>query len=328
MEIQRLTMTPFLTIITPFYNSELYLKDCLDSIRTQEFADFEVLMIDDGSNDRTGCIIDDFSVIDSRFKAIHQQNGGVSSARNAGLKAATGEWICFVDSDDTLKPDALNTLTNLGDNESDIVFAGYEIFNNKPFNIPQPITSVKTNVELALELFAPSDYNYMGYSVAKLFRRSIITDNDIHFDESLFYNEDRLFNLSFLLYARKGMYTTVPVYNYIERAGSAMVAIEGPSFWKFETDLDAFIKMIAIAVKFSSDKLIGLVNRQTYGSYLYNLHFNKKYGHNNSIANRRLNAKIRTALTMKQYYSMEAARRISSFKSSVYNTYIRLAKKS
>lgn len=192
-------MTPFLTIIIPCYNSELYLKDCLDSIRTQEFADFEVLMIDDGSNDRTGCIIDDFSVIDSRFKAIHQQNGGVSSARNAGLKAATGEWICFVDSDDTLKPDALNTLTNLADNESDIVFAGYEIFNNKPFNIPQPITSVKTNVELALELFAPSDYNYMGYSVAKLFRRSIITDNDIHFDESLFYNEDRLFNLSFLL---------------------------------------------------------------------------------------------------------------------------------
>lgn len=310
---------PSISIIIPCYNSASFLEQCLNSIRTQSFSDFEVFMINDGSSDTTGLIIDNFRDKDHRFKAIHKQNGGVSSARNEGLRAASGEWICFVDSDDTLKPDALKKMFSLTGNDCDIVVAGYETFNNKPFKLPPNKTSIKSNVELALELFMPSDYKYLGYPWAKLFRRSVITDKNLFFDEALLYNEDRLFNLNFLLHAKKGAYTTEPVYNYYIRDNGAMASIKGPSYWKFETDLDAFIKMNDTARLLGSANLAELIRRQTYWSYQYNRHLNKIYGNNSSQTNRRLKSKIRTVLTTKQYCFMKANRYISTFKSWIYN---------
>src|SRR5690606_22590995 len=98
---------PKVSVIIPVYNTENYLRECLDSILAQTFTDFEVLLINDGSTDSSGKICDEYAEKDSRIKVFHKENGGVSSARNLGLDNAKGEWICFVDSDDEILQDAL-----------------------------------------------------------------------------------------------------------------------------------------------------------------------------------------------------------------------------
>ena len=99
-----------ISVIVPIYNAEAYLQSCLDSLRSQSFSDFEVWLIDDGSKDCSGKICDDFARVDPRFHVIHKPNGGVSSARNSGLEQANGEWICFVDADDTVGSNYLHQL--------------------------------------------------------------------------------------------------------------------------------------------------------------------------------------------------------------------------
>ena len=99
------------SVIVPIYNSEKYLKRCVDSILSQTFSDFELLLVDDGSTDGSGSICDEYSVKDSRVRVFHKENGGVSSARNLGLDNARGEWITFVDSDDYLEESFLAELS-------------------------------------------------------------------------------------------------------------------------------------------------------------------------------------------------------------------------
>lgn len=103
-------MNTVISIIVPVYNAESFLKDCLDSIAAQTFDDFEVLLVDDGSTDSSGKICDDYQSANPKFHAIHQRNQGVSAARNTGLDMATGEYLYFIDSDDTIEPETLEHL--------------------------------------------------------------------------------------------------------------------------------------------------------------------------------------------------------------------------
>lgn len=100
-------MNPKISVIVPVYKAEKYLHRCVDSILAQTFTDFEVLLIDDGSPDRSGEICDEYAKKDARVRVFHKENGGVSSARNMGIEKAKGEWLMFVDSDDMLTPQAL-----------------------------------------------------------------------------------------------------------------------------------------------------------------------------------------------------------------------------
>lgn len=92
---------PKVSVIVPVYNVEKLLQRCIDSILAQTFTDFELLLIDDGSKDKSGEICDEYAAKDSRIRVFHKQNGGVSTARNLGIDKAQGEWIYFVDSDDS-----------------------------------------------------------------------------------------------------------------------------------------------------------------------------------------------------------------------------------
>ncbi len=105
-----LSRPPFFTIIIPVFRSTPYLRDCLDSIRKQSLTDWECICVDDGNTDGSGAILDEYARKDSRFTAIHQDHLGVSAARNAGLSVARGSWITFVDGDDTVDPDMLDSL--------------------------------------------------------------------------------------------------------------------------------------------------------------------------------------------------------------------------
>lgn len=107
-----MSQRPLISIIVPVYNVERYLSECLDSILAQTLTNFEVIAVDDGSPDNCGKILDEYSQKDKRIRVIHKENGGVSSARNAGLDIATGEYVGFVDPDDTIFPDVYEYLYN------------------------------------------------------------------------------------------------------------------------------------------------------------------------------------------------------------------------
>ena len=115
-----------ISIIVPVYKAVKFLHQCVDSILGQTFSDWELLLVDDGSPDRSGEICDEYGKIDDRIRVIHKKNGGVSSARNAGLDVAQGKWLAFVDSDDWCEPDYLKDFFSTGEKlkETDIVLQG------------------------------------------------------------------------------------------------------------------------------------------------------------------------------------------------------------
>ena len=102
--------TPKSSVIVPVYNVEIYLPRCIDSILSQSFTDFELILVDDGSPDNCGKICDEYALKDSRVRVFHKSNGGVSSARNLGLDNVRGEWVTFIDSDDYVEVDYLKEL--------------------------------------------------------------------------------------------------------------------------------------------------------------------------------------------------------------------------
>jgi glycosyltransferase involved in cell wall biosynthesis len=200
-----------ISIIVPVYNVEQYLSRCLDSILNQTFTDFELLLIDDGSPDKSGQICDEYAQKDSRIQVFHKENGGVSSARNTGLDNAKGKWIAFIDSDDWVDGTYLEHLLE-GDEDVELRVMGLMVQNVKQKWKKQATRE---------ELFLINDFwrfyeLYMLYTVftgppVKLFLLSVINKNSIRFDTSLSYGEDVIFNLQYLQYIR-----SISVKNYTE----------------------------------------------------------------------------------------------------------------
>lgn len=123
---------PYISVIVPIYNVEQYLPRCIDSILSQSFTDFELILVDDGSPDRCGSICDKYAMKDERIRVIHQENAKLSAARNAGIDVAQGEWIAFVDSDDWIHKDYLKILLSGALEDTDLVICGcQETFNDE-----------------------------------------------------------------------------------------------------------------------------------------------------------------------------------------------------
>ena len=190
---------PKISIIVPIYNSEKYIHQCVDSIRSQSFTDFECILVDDGSTDESGLICDQYKKIDSRIKVIHKANGGQSSARNKGMDIATGEYVGFVDSDDWLHPQFYEILYNVAvTNKSDIVNCKFKIVKDDKdeeeqttYNIDKIIAGSKTyDTKYLLENFYDVLYNRMiDASVCnKLYKKSIF--EQLRFEEGMIYEDD------------------------------------------------------------------------------------------------------------------------------------------
>ena len=131
-------------IIVPVYNVEKYLQRCIESILTQTETDFELLLIDDGSKDKSGLICDEYAQKDERVNVIHKENGGVSSARNLGIEKANGEWICFIDADDYVRQDFLSNIQQYLFGDVDIVHWGF-FYDNCGMIVEKPIVN-NTNI--------------------------------------------------------------------------------------------------------------------------------------------------------------------------------------
>jgi glycosyltransferase EpsH len=193
----------------------------------QSFTNFELIIVNDGSTDGSDKICDDYSEADDRIHVIHKENGGVSSARNRGLDIASGEWIYFVDSDDELLPDGLQSLINCISDEVDIVMGGYEEEreDGSILTIPDRVVLSLSKKQSILSLFIGygSFYYSCGYLWIRLFRRMVIQRFNLLFDTSIAIKEDTLFIAQYVCKSNGiTMQTTTPVYRYIRRGNSAM----------------------------------------------------------------------------------------------------------
>ena len=214
-----------LSIVIPVYNVEDYLPRCLDSILSQKFSAFEVILVDDGSKDSSSEICDEYSAKDSRFRTLHKKNGGVSAARNSGLHLAKGEYVMFVDSDDALAPDSLSKMFEMTDNGTvDLVVGGFNSYLDTTLTDVYGPDSSGVYKKERIYAFFDNAMNECGELFrgpwAKMYRRSIIAENSISFNESLCYAEDKLFVYSYLSHIDSAAIVQYPVYEYYRRSGS------------------------------------------------------------------------------------------------------------
>ena len=192
-------MSPRFSIIVPIYNAERYLQDCIHSIRVQSCADFEVLLVDDGSTDGTMPLLEKFKAEDSRFCIYHQEHRGVSSARNVGLQYVTGKYICFVDADDQIAPTYLTDLYQaMGEADSSMCgFKKTDLLSHEDCEIV-PQNRIETLEENLAEFYNVGPTDWQRYLWNRMFKREIIQRNDLCFNEDIYYKEDGLFVVQYL----------------------------------------------------------------------------------------------------------------------------------
>lgn len=192
---------PALSIIVPIYNVEQYLPVCLNSLLSQSFENYELILIDDGSRDASGKICDDYAAKDSRIRVFHKKNEGVSVARNFGIEKAVGDWIYFADSDDELLPECLMLLTSRIKEGVDIIEGRYlPIGTTKPSLFPrfQKADEIYAKDEYLYRLYRYQLKQYHGYLWNKIFRAKVIKDYGLRFHTDIYFKEDGLFILEFV----------------------------------------------------------------------------------------------------------------------------------
>ena len=212
--------TPLLSIIMPVYNVERYLEQAVESVKAQTMTDWELIMIDDGSTDGSGLIADRMADDDNRIKVIHQQNLGVSAARNRGLREASGELIGFVDSDDYLEPDMYAAMTDaMRENGADVVQCGYwfEWRNRSKEMRPGYDATVVSHDEAMKELLL--NRKTESYLWDKLFRRKIMT---VDMPLGVEYCEDLKVMYRWMDNAGSMAVVERPLYHYRMRRSSAV----------------------------------------------------------------------------------------------------------
>ena len=197
--------SPSISVIVPVYNAEKTLRQCIDSILAQEYGDFELLLIDDGSKDSSSAMCDEYVEKDSRVKVFHKPNGGVSSARNLGLDHARGEWITFVDSDDLISNSFFSCV--VGKNE-DLVLKGYKDLYNDEIVSEKWIWEESYSLDVSSFLKSYVGCAIMRGPVCKFYRNSII--GHLRFNENMRVGEDSVF-----------------VFNYFSRISTMYIVAEG-----------------------------------------------------------------------------------------------------
>jgi len=214
---------PLVSIIVPVYNVAPYLEQCVESIRTQSYSNFQCFLVDDGSTDGSAALCDRAAAADSRFIALHKSNSGVSDARNQAMDLAEGKYLQFADGDDWLAPDATETFVRAAEiTGCDLVIAHfYRVAGERQARRGHIKTGgVMTRREFAEQMVkAPANY-YYGVLWNKLYRRSIVEEGGLRCDPEVSWCEDFLFNLEYIRRTRLIAATAQPVYCYVKRPGS------------------------------------------------------------------------------------------------------------
>ena len=217
---------PLLSVIIPIYNARTYIEKCIKSIIRQSFWDYELILVDDGSVDGSGYICDTYAEQDNRINVIHQLNQGVSAARNAGLEAASGRYVCFVDADDWIEPDLFKIcIDTIESNGADILHHGMtrsiwkngeEVSSSKKYIISDSVCLTKEQLgERIQDMYSSVSVHVFNY----IYKRELL--RNIRFDTRMPYSEDNVFAMQVLRNTNVYYFLNNYGYHYNVRAGSA-----------------------------------------------------------------------------------------------------------
>lgn len=217
------------SIIIPVYNVEKYLFDCLDSVRNQTFADWEAICVDDGSTDDSAIVLEAYANKDGRMKVVTQANGGLSAARNAGLRQAKGDYVLFLDSDDWLERNALEVLSQNLDDEDMLCFSGRRYFDDgQAFKEPDRLKRKTYSSGMGYyneNALQPRDFAFVCV-VLRAYKRTFLLEQGLWFKEGI-YHEDNLFTPKACFYAEQVRQIEDSLYNYRVRQSSITTTANG-----------------------------------------------------------------------------------------------------
>ncbi len=245
---------PTISVIIPVYNTQRYVARVIESVLAQTFEDFELILVDDGSTDASGEICDQYAAkYSEKVRVVHNENLGVSSARNCGIDLAKGDWISLIDSDDYILPQYLKNLYNNSEKyNSDFVMTGIvRRFEEEPFDdvVRQWPECVVSRNEIE-KLFEQEILQYQKGPYIKLFKRKLLNEHGIRFDEKLSRGEDALFVYSYLPYCQRMSVAPGANYIYCIRKGSLMSQLSA----RFEVELYGYERMKAQLMPLTSMK--------------------------------------------------------------------------
>lgn len=214
-----MVQSPSVSIIVPVYNIEKYVSCCIDSTLAQTFTDLELLLIDDGSQDGSGTICDHYASIDGRVKVIHKPNGGLASARNAGLREAKGTWIMHVDGDDMIEPTMLEEMLQEAQRtDADVVICDFK-FAYPDRKVVWRAQHWNNNKVESQNQYMKSVWTCVWGNIAK---RSLYVDNQLSCPVNVTYCEDFHLMARLCYFAQKVVHLGGPYYNYRQQEGSIM----------------------------------------------------------------------------------------------------------
>ena len=232
---------PFFSVVMPVYNVESYLEEAIQSVLSQTFSDFELILVDDCSPDGSAVICDRFAALDARVQVLHlSENVGLSYARNAGLSKATGTYISFMDSDDTIEPTVLQEVyASLEENDADMVVFGLKedycdadgaVKNSFSVGYDMPLFC-KTRDEVQDEVIRLEQKTLLGYAWNKFYRLENIRTQGLAF-QKITLIEDILFNIGFVKTAEKINILSCTPYHYMKRVDGSLTAKFVPDYYQ------------------------------------------------------------------------------------------------
>lgn len=245
------------SVVVPIYNVEEYISRCVKSIQAQTFKDIEIIMVDDGSPDSFGMIVDELSKNDSRIRVFHKSNGGVSSARNAGLNVVSGEWVTFVDGDDWVEPDYVSYLLETAAGRNCDIVVGRRFFSaddSESYDNEYEITSLDAQKKIYNGDIFVAVWN-------KMYKTELLRKHDIQFNEDIWYGEGMLFNIQCLQCVDKVAIGEKSVYHQTFNPNSAMRSFNLKSNY-------CGLKSMDIQREFLHDK--SLIKEWRYHRYKFN----------------------------------------------------------
>lgn len=215
--------TPLISVIVPLYNVEKYINQCIDNILAQTYSNFELLLINDGSSDKSGEICDEYALKDSRIKVFYKENGGVSSARNFGLDKAQGDWITFIDSDDTISLEYFAEISKVINKSDDIELIHVNCVNyeftydrTKNYQLKHNFLKQEYTVDEISEYLKCIDLNLGAWGY--MYRKKLIRKYKIYFDINNASYEDTMFALHYVsIITNKLSILSNVCYNYIHQ---------------------------------------------------------------------------------------------------------------
>lgn len=229
---------PHISVILPVYNAEKTLSKCIESILNQEFIDFELVIVNDGSNDSSLSICENYAVQDNRIKIINKQNNGVSSARNIALDNVRGKYICFMDADDWVEKEYLSAFFRTNKNpDKEIVIQGCFEDTETQSAIKCLLPDKRYDQENFTRVFLQLRILSYGYPFAKLYQTDIINEYNLRFDVNIHFIEDLLFFLNYLQYTESLRSVSEVNYHYISHSSNQSLSY---SHNPYESEIKAY----------------------------------------------------------------------------------------